>query len=144
MFFVLLTFCAVSSSTSTAWKINSKWVSGWKKKNVHYVTLKFGCKSPLCGDKMSLKSLPNVRKPTSRILLCLWVPPGSAPRLTILWDRSELLSFSKWRTRWDKSEDMEATIKRRTRIFWSTIFWPFFCCKTSCSSHWSSCLLPEK
>ena len=53
MFFVLLTFCAVSSSTSTAWKINSKWVSGWEKKNVPGIMLPWNLdvKVPCVGTK---------------------------------------------------------------------------------------------
>ena len=84
-------------------------------------TLKFGCKSPFLGDNMSRNSLPKVLNPTSRILLNLWLPLGSSPRLTILWDKSELVNVSKWRTRSVRSEDMVYTIERKIRAF-STIF----------------------
>ena len=84
-------------------------------------TLKFGCKSPFLGDNMSRNSLPKVLNPTSRILLNLWMPLGSSPRLTILWDKSELVNVSKWRTRSVRSEDMVYTIERKIRAF-STIF----------------------
>ena len=74
--------------------------------------MKFGWSSPFLGDRMSLKSRPKVRNPTSRILLNLWVPSGSKPLLTIVWDRCELWRVSKCLTRFDRlSDEIEATVK---------------------------------
>ena len=74
--------------------------------------MKFGWSSPFLGDRISLKSRPKVRNPTSRILLNLWVPSGSNPLLTIVWDKCELWRVSKCLTRFDRlSDEIEATVK---------------------------------
>ena len=86
-------------------------------------TLNLGWSNPFLGDKIRRKSRPRVLKPTSRILLYLWVPAGSRPLLTMLCATSDVDRVSKCLTRFERSDEMEATIKSKmSALSISTIF----------------------